>query len=135
MQELMEAVDLGNRDLSALTTTIEASRERGASAGELPDPPVMLGVSPFPIHTARGEQFLQLRVEQMMPWPGKRELQREMALLDTGVKEENLRRIRPGLILDALPSALVVQKTDRRKAGVPELVGRLCRFDAVTLSR
>lgn len=135
MQDVIEAVEVGNRDIMALASIIEASQERSVSAGQLPDPTVMLGGSPFPIHTARGEQILQFRVEQMLPWPGKRELQRELARLDTGMKAENLRQMRSGLVLDALQTVLAIQKTDRMKAVVVDFTDRLMQFESVALSR
>ena len=44
-----------------------------------PDPSISLAVQPFPVFTARGAQRSQLRVEQMLPWPGTLSRRRAVA--------------------------------------------------------
>ncbi len=56
-----------------------ASEANGADAW--PDPTVSFAVQPFPVYTARGAQRSQLRVEQMLPWPGT--LSRRLAVAES----------------------------------------------------
>ena len=81
--------------LSDLLTVIRESspaldaadaRIRGAELGEntvarLPNPEVMVTALPLPVHTARGEQVLQLRLQQALPWPESIRLMRQMERL------------------------------------------------------
>ncbi len=52
-----------------------------------PDPSIGVVVQPFPIYTARGAQRSQLRVEQMLPWPGTLSRRRDVAEGDARIAE------------------------------------------------
>ena len=132
---LMDAVSLFNRELSVTAARAAALSEQTDITGTLPDPTVMLGASPFPVHTARGEQVLQLRVEQMLPWPGKRRLMREMAASEAEAADEDIRRLTAERTLEAVHAALAVVQTETLSDEVRDFRERLERFEQVALTR
>ncbi|WP_168719542.1 UvrD-helicase domain-containing protein [Thermosulfurimonas marina] len=74
--------------LAALASRVRAQKKRVAPAGALPDPRVVLSVrnagDPIPANTL-GEEPMStagVRVEQPLPWPGKRHLRARMAELE-----------------------------------------------------
>ncbi|NNE47331.1 MAG: TolC family protein [Rhodothermales bacterium] len=69
-------------DLAIAILDAEALEQIGPQAGALSDPMFGVTVSPRPIHTARGTQRSQWRLEQTFPFPGKRRLKKEIADLN-----------------------------------------------------
>ena len=78
-----------NASLKALTHAVEAARERIAVAGALPDPSLSYAGAP---DTAGGRRGFQDRVEisQVLPWPGKLDLQSEKASAAANASEQSL---------------------------------------------
>lgn len=78
-----------NASLKALTHAVEAARERIAAAGALPDPSLSYAGAP---DTAGGRRGFQDRVEisQVLPWPGKLDLQSEKASAAANASEQSL---------------------------------------------
>lgn len=134
-EELIHAVATNNGSLRATLSTAEAQAALIDAAGGLPDPGVMVGYSPLPVHTARGEQVFQLRIEQMLPWPGKRSLQKQMAELNAALGSEAPHQVRSDLTFDAIHAALAVQHTEATMALVRAFRERLQRFEQVAISR
>lgn len=135
VEDLLQAVLGGNASIRAAATRAEALSLTPGVAGALPDPTVAVGLFPFPIHTARGEQLMQLRVEQMVPWPGKRELQRTMAEMDAHMGREDVSRLRAEASLEALHAAMAVAQAEARMAEIRHFQERLKRFESVALTR
>ncbi len=133
--DLFEAVAQNNQNLVASTSAAEAQAALVAAVGNLPDPVVIAGVSPFPVHTARGEQVFQLRVEQMLPWPGKRSLKRQMAELDAALGKEASSGILSDLTFDAIHAGLAIHHVDATIAQVASFRQRLERFEQVAITR
>ncbi len=133
--DLLSAVATHNQDIQSARTRSERARSRIRTEGTLPDPSVALGVSPFPVHTARGEQVVQLRVEQMLPWPGKRRLQRKMAEMEAAMGREDVFRIQAQVMLEAVHSAIAVERSERLMDVTRRFRERLERFEDIAVSR
>jgi outer membrane protein TolC len=133
--DLFEAVAQNSVTLSATLSAAEAQAALIDAAGGLPDPGLMAGFSPFPVHTARGEQVFQLRVEQMLPWPGKRSLQRQMAELDAALGHEVSNRVLSDLTFDAIHAGLAIHHVEATMDQVEAFRQRLDRFEQVAISR
>ena len=131
----MRAVSEGNVSLRAAASRAGALASASGVAGALPDPTVAVGFFPLPIHTARGEQLMQLRVEQMLPWPGKRELQRTMADMEAHMGREDAARLKAEASLEALHAAMAVAQAEARMAEIHSFRERLRRFESVALTR
>ncbi len=79
--DVVRSVLADNPMLLASTLEAEALRETISVAKRFEDPLLAVAVSPRPIHTARGAQRSQWRLEQTIPFPGKRRLRGEVATL------------------------------------------------------
>ena len=134
-EDLILAVSESNQTLQALSSQAAALSEHVSTTGTLPDPTVMVGASPFPVHTARGEQVFQLRVEQMLPWPGKRRLAKEMAGLKADAASEAVGMERAERSLDAVHAALAVARAEALATEERQFRARLERFENVALTR
>ena len=134
-EALMQAVEQNSAELAALESRAAALTEQVATKGTLPDPTIMLGASPLPVHTARGEQILHLRVEQMLPWPAKRKLQRDMAGWEAKAASEDVRRVRAERTLEAVHAALAARRAEQLEDEVRSFSERLNRFEQVALTR
>ncbi len=74
-----------NPALEAARLDAEALGTRRRQVSGLPDPTFMVSYQPWPVGTARGTQRTQWRVEQQLPYPGKRALRGEIADLSAEV--------------------------------------------------
>lgn len=79
LDDLLASVRSDNPSLRAARLEAEALGRRAPQVAALPDPVVMVAYQPFPLLTARGAQRSQWRVEQQIPYPGKRTLQADVA--------------------------------------------------------
>ena len=71
-----------NPSLAASKLAAEGAHHVAPQAGSLEDPMFSVTIPPRPVHTARGAQRSQWRIEQSLPFPGKRALRRDMAERD-----------------------------------------------------
>lgn len=133
--DLIHAVDTHNHGIKSALTRSDRVRSAVATYGVLPDPSVSVGVSPFPVHTARGEQVLQVRIEQMLPWPGKRRVQREMAAREAAMGVEEAQRLRAEALLDAVHAAIAIERSEQLMVVTESFRERLERFEDIALSR
>ena len=76
---LLDEVGTANPTLHAARLEAEALGQRSAQISALPDPMIMVTYQPFPILTARGSQRSIWRLEQKIPFPGKRSLRGTIA--------------------------------------------------------
>lgn len=133
--DLIDAVNANNHGLRAALMRSDRTRAAVVTQGTLPDPSVSIGVSPFPVHTARGEQAMQLRIEQMLPWPGKRRVKREMAVLEADMGVEDVHRRRSDALLEAVHAAIVIERSEKLMEATEAFRERLERFEDVALTR
>ena len=82
---LLAEAEANNPSLEAARLEAEALNTHPRQVSALPDPALMVTYQPWPIATARGTQRTQWRVEQQIPYPGKRALRGEIADLSADV--------------------------------------------------
>ncbi|MBT8400327.1 MAG: TolC family protein [Rhodothermia bacterium] len=81
VEDVVRSVLADNPLLRASTLKADALQQTISVEKRLDDPLFAVAVSPRPIHTARGAQRSQWRIEQTIPFPGKRKLRGEVASL------------------------------------------------------
>jgi outer membrane protein TolC len=91
---LVRAVLARNQDVEAMRQAWLAARERPAQAGALADPMVSYGVAPLSIGSADVDLGQELRVEQPLPYPGRRGLRRAQAEAEAGMAGAELAEVR-----------------------------------------
>ena len=79
LQALLEIVQENNPHLRASSLEAEALMQRSAQVSALPDPRASVTYAPYPVFTARGTQRSQWRIDQAVPFPGKRQLRGDIA--------------------------------------------------------
>ena len=84
-EALVRAVLARNADLEAARQAWLAARERPAQAGALEDPMVSYGVALLSIGSADVDFGHELRLEQPLPYPGRRRLRRAQAEAEAGM--------------------------------------------------
>lgn len=85
LEALLRAAEAQNPSLEASRLQARALAERPAQVSALPDPVGGAVYQPRPVVTARGTQRAQFRLEQQIPFPGKRRLRGEVAALEADV--------------------------------------------------
>ncbi|MDX1547436.1 MAG: TolC family protein [Rhodothermales bacterium] len=98
---VLAEVRTNNPTLRTARLQAEALGQRAPQVSALPDPTVGVVVQPFPVLTARGAQRSQWRVEQMIPYPGKRALRAEIADLGAEVAAHEAEVMEADLLLRA----------------------------------
>ncbi len=98
---VLRAVARENPTLQAARLKAEALGTRGRQVSALPDPSFYLTVLPFPVFTARGAQRSQWRLEQDVPFPGKRSLRGKIADLKAEAARYDADALTEDLLLDA----------------------------------
>jgi outer membrane protein TolC len=101
LEAILEAVVEGNPALEAARLEADARSTHRDQVEALPDPTAGMTYQPFPILTARGSQRSQWRIEQMIPYPGKRRLQGDVAELGAAVARHEAGALEADLILEA----------------------------------
>lgn len=99
LEVLLEKLRTGSQDVLVARLHADALTVRSDGVAGLPDPTIGLSVFPYPIGTARGLQQAQIRLEQRLPFPGKRRLARSLAELDAGVAALDVRTVELNLAL------------------------------------
>lgn len=85
LSTLLAELEANNASLRAARLEADALGTRSRQVKSLPDPTFMVTALPWSIGTARGAQRSQWRVEQQIPYPGKRALRSEIAALSADV--------------------------------------------------
>ncbi len=93
-EALVQAVLACNQDLEAARQAWLAARERPAQAGALDDPMASYGVAPLSVGAAGVGFGQELRVEQPLPYPGRRALRRVQAEAEAEVAGAELGSVR-----------------------------------------
>lgn len=98
---VLAEVRVNNPALRTARLQTEALGQRAPQVAALPDPTLGITVQPLPVLTARGAQRSQWRVEQTIPYPGKRALRAEIADLDAEVAAHEAEVLEADLLLRA----------------------------------
>ena len=133
--DLVDAILAHNSSLKALLLHSDALWEKPEYVAELPDPSVMVTGQPLPIHTARGTQVVQIRAEQMVPYPGKRRLMREMAVFEAEMGVEAARTAASEMILEAQMALEEVRRIEDQLHNLNAYRDRLRNFEAIALRK
>ncbi|MDA1028934.1 MAG: TolC family protein [Bacteroidetes bacterium] len=133
--DLIRLVIESNKTIHSLETAADAVSERTGYVGAYPDPIVMLTGQPLPVYTARGKQILGLRVEQMIPYPGKQSLMREMARLDSEMGYTNVQTAAVGAILEAQLALNDVRRAEARREVIYSFEERLDGYEKLALRK
>ncbi|MBT5250272.1 MAG: TolC family protein [Bacteroidetes Order II. Incertae sedis bacterium] len=133
--DLVEAVLTHNAGLKALRLRSHALDQKTEYVAAFPDPTLMLTGSPMPIHTARGTQILQLRAEQMIPYPGKLRMMREMAELEAQMGFEKVKTQATELILEAQIAFEEVSRVSAQLTNLALFRDRLMRIESLAITR
>lgn len=135
LETVFAAINEANPALHVLQLEAEALASRPQQVGALPDPIVGVTVQPAPVHTARGTQRAQLRVEQMLPFPGKRTLHVQVSESDAEMARLNAAAYAQDLMRWATLAFLKVQQTQVHAGHVAMFQARLRDFEAVATTR
>lgn len=135
LQAVLAEVQANNPSLHAEALNAEALSQRRAQVSALPDPTVGLVYQPFPILTARGTQRLQLRVEQMIPYPGKRSLQGQIADLDADMAVHEAHVLAEDLFLQAKHAYYDLYRIQQTEALIAGFQDALQDFEDVATVR
>ncbi len=135
LEAIFTAIQEANPALRALRLEAEALATERRQVQALPDPMVGVTVQPVPIHTARGTQRSQWRVEQTIPYPGKRALQAEIADRHAEVAALNADASAQDLLLRATQAYLAVQRTQTHAMHIAAFQARLRDFEEAATTR
>jgi outer membrane protein TolC len=101
LRSILEEALARNPDLVAARHLLSAGRSRPAQAGALPEPMLSVGYTNdgwSPTLGTRDMTTLSLMWAQELPYPGKRRLRRGVASLEAGQVEQQLERVRLGVV-------------------------------------
>ncbi|NBC16586.1 MAG: TolC family protein, partial [Bacteroidetes bacterium] len=132
---LLAEVRANNPSLRAARLDAEAQATRTRQVSALPDPMAGVTVQPFPVYTARGAQRSQWRVEQAIPFPGKRALQGDVAALGADVAGREAETLAEDLALEAKQSYYVLVRIQQQAALVASFQEQLRTFEEAAATR
>jgi outer membrane protein, heavy metal efflux system len=98
--DLIRSILQSNQAIQSLRSSAEAQMVRERYVGAFPDPTLMVTGQPLPVYTARGKQVLGIRVEQMIPYPGKLALMRKMAVIEAEIGTDKVQSFAVEAILE-----------------------------------
>ena len=133
--DVLRQVQEANPSLRAARLGADALGTRARQASALPDPTVGVTYQPLPILTARGAQRTQWRVEQMVPFPGKRALQGEIAGLSADVAASEADALAADLLLEAKKAYYALYRTQQVEALVQDFQDELRSFEEAATVR
>jgi len=131
LNQLLDAIPVFNIDLRAARLRTDALYLKRDQVSSWPDPMLGMTFLPSPIYTARGTQRWQLKAEQIIPFPGKNGLKRDIAeltaiidSLSTDVAEDNL-------ILQAKLAFFEIHKLNTLEMLIHEFQNKLRDFESI----
>jgi outer membrane protein TolC len=92
-------------------------------------------VQPFPVYTARGTQRSQWRVEQQVPFPGKRTLRGAIAALGADVAGREAEALMQDLTLEAKQTYYALVRIQQQAALVASFQEQLRTFEEAAATR
>ena len=118
-----------NPELAMAELEAEALKYVSPQAGSLPDPVFQVGVAASPVHTARGTQRSQWRLEQTIPFPGKRGLRREVAQLQADAAGFESDAVRQDVVLGVRLAYVQIFALQQRLEALAEFREEIRRFE------
>jgi len=124
-----------NLRLHAATLQSQSFGTRANQIQALPDPTVGVTYFARPIVTARGEQRSQWRIQQAIPTPGTRRLQREVARLDAVGAKTHAETVRRSIAVDLHDTFYTLYRIQEHIRLIERFQSDLDPFEAVALAQ
>jgi len=134
-RDVIEAVIHNNRSLESLLQSADAASSRSGYVGAFPDPTLMITGQPMPVYTARGKQVVQIRAEQMIPYPGKLRLMEEMADLEAELGQDMVQIYAVEALLEAQLAVNEHHRIEATKNVVTAFSERLAEYEGIALRK
>jgi hypothetical protein len=134
-RDVIEAVVQNNRSLESLIQNASAASSRSGYVGAFPDPTLMVTGQPMPVYTARGKQVVQIRAEQMIPYPGKLRLMEEMADLEAELGRDMVQIYAVEALLEAQLAVNEHHRIEATKNVVTAFSDRLAEYEGIALRK
>ncbi len=93
LAQCLEVALAQNPKIRAAQKNVESLAYRVPQAASLPDPQLGVTTLPEPIQTAAGQQELAIQVGQKFPWPGKLDLQAQVAQAQLEAAQAELKAV------------------------------------------
>lgn len=135
LDDLLQQAAANNPSLEARRLESGALATRGRQVSALPDPSVGVSYQPRPILTARGYQRSQWRVEQTIPFPGKRGLRGEIAELGAHMATSEADAFGEDLALEVKRAYYELYRVQEQERVLTEFQDQLRSFEEAALSR
>jgi cobalt-zinc-cadmium efflux system outer membrane protein len=130
LDEAVQEVLAANQDVQAAGYRVEAAKSRVPQAKALEDPMVGVTFEDVPLNTAdvtKGEE-INYRIEQKLPFPGKRHVRGKAARFDAEAVSENSRGRVQDILLDLKTTYYDLYRVERSLAVNRETQGLLRQF-------
>jgi hypothetical protein len=134
-RDVIEAVVQNNRSLESLIQNASAASSRSGYVGAFPDPTLMVTGQPMPVYTARGKQVVQIRAEQMIPYPGKLRLMEEMADLEAELGRDMVQIYAVEALLEAQLAVNEHHRIEATKKVVTAFSDRLAEYEGIAIRK
>lgn len=135
LKTLLDEVRANNPSLEAARLEAGARATRGRQVRALPNPSASVTYQPYPVLTARGYQRSQWRLQQSIPFPGKRSLQGEIADLGVEVSTHEANALAESVMLRAKEAFYKLYRTQEQMRLVRDFEDRLENFEEVAATR
>ena len=118
-----------NPSLSARHLEAQALGTKAEQVTALPDPTVSASYLPYPVYTARGRQRSQWRLEQGLPLPRTRRLERQIASLSAESASLSVEAFAKDLALEAKKAYFELYRAQEHLRHVEDFQRRLLAFE------
>lgn len=135
LDSLLQAAERANPSLRAARLRAEARALEERQASALPGPTVQGIGHAYPTVTARGPQRSQWQVRQSIPFPGKRKLRGEVAVLGARAAEADAEAIAQDLAFKIETAYYELYRVQRRDALIRAFEEELRQFEAAATTR
>lgn len=135
LEDLLQEAQANNPSLQANRLKAEAQATKSAQVSALPDPSVNVSYQPRPILTARGYQRSQWRLEQTIPFPGKRRLRGKVASLGADIAASNADAVGEDLILQVKQAYYELYRVQEQQQVLATFQEELRSFEQAALRR
>jgi outer membrane protein TolC len=118
-----------NPEVAMVDLEAEALRYVAPQASTLPEPVFQVGIAASPVHTARGTQRSQWRLEQTIPFPGKRRLRAEAAQFRADAAGFASDALRHGIVLNVRLAYVRIFSLQQQLETLGEFREEVSRFE------
>lgn len=133
--DLARAIVAFNGRIRSAATQAEANSHKRDYVGVYPDPTFMISRQPVPVMTAMGKTVLELGVEQMIPYPGKPSLLRQIADIETMIGIDQTQMLAVETVFEAQIALNDIQKLHRIREVILAFQGRLDGYETLAIRK